>query len=99
MVNYLYFEKRGPRDGCVDLLGCFEYESYSVLAGQTGKQFITSANSEEELQKEADEMGLDVDVSSLNWFSKFTYQEASVPSCPPSDFDPAYAGERWDDDY
>ena len=36
-----------------------------------------------------------------HWFKRLEVQEeinARYPTLPPSDFDPTYAGERWDED-
>lgn len=97
--KYDYFEKRRNPDRSVDLLGFRPYPRHSVLAGQMGKHFLLSANTESELQSEADRAGYKVDVNSINWFHPMISAEASLPSTPQSWFDPSFAGERWDDDY
>lgn len=97
--KYDYFEKRMNPDGSIDLLGFKPYPRHSVLAGQIGKHFLLSADTEGELQKLADEAGIKTTVASLGWYSKWLSAEASLPQTPPSWFDPSYAGERWDDDY
>lgn len=99
-TKYEYFQKRKSEDGSVELLGFFTYERSSVLAGQTGKRYLCSGDTEEQLQDVATREGYDVVIADLNWFSKFLFQEASVPLNPPPDFDHYDAGEYWgEDDY
>lgn len=66
------------------------YENTSVLAGQYRRCFIDNFNTIEEAQKaypDADESGS-------------TKINIPMSDCPPSDFDPADAGEVWhEEDY
>lgn len=74
-----------------DVYGHGRYERSSVLAGQLGRSFQDSFATLEEAKAaypQAEETGS----------SKFMYSQLSMPSSPPSGFDPADAGERWNPD-
>jgi hypothetical protein len=66
------------------------YDSSSVLEGQPFRQLVKPYNTLEKAK--ADNPGVKVD----EYGSK---PEVHIPTNPPSWFDPANAGERWNDDY
>jgi hypothetical protein len=75
------------------VFGHGEYPEDSVLAGQYARGFIDSFDTLEEAQAVYPE-------------AEFSELKTGIPSgwrvmsdLPPTDFDPYYAGERWDDDY
>lgn len=75
------------------------YERSSVLAGQSSRVFL-AGGSVAELQAEFS--GADVlDHSSKAWQDPngSLADLSGLPSCAPDWFDPADAGESWDDDY
>lgn len=73
--------------------GVYRYDTYpesSVLAGQERRSFIDSFPTLAEAQAEYPE---------AEWNGDGTgYREIVIPRDPPEWFDPANAGETWDDD-
>lgn len=68
-----------------------EYDDSSVLAGQYRRCFLDTFQTVEEAlvaYPSAEVLGHSTRVS-----------VPPMPSCPPKWFDPADAGERWDEDY
>ena len=75
------------------------YPSSSVNEGMTMRAFVDDFANKDEATAAAEEiksqLGIDVDISESSGYVK---QE--LPMSPPSDFDPADAGEAWgEDDY
>ena len=77
------------RDGWA-VYGHGTFEPTSVLAGQPSRTFLDSFDS----VNEAEEKYPDAEVVRGS-----TRVECTLPATPPSWFDPAAAGERWDEDY
>jgi hypothetical protein len=78
-------------NGDVWLWGFGEYEEGSVLAGQERNVRLEAFDSMEQARKEYPDVRVDEGVP---------ISRATVPICPPSDFDPMDAGEAWgEDDY
>ena len=74
---------------CVTLYGYGFYPRSSVLAGQSRDVQLAYFGNMDEAKAAHPDVPVD------------GYAGAStpmVPSCPPSDFDPADAGESWDED-
>lgn len=75
------------------VFGHGEYPEDSVLAGQYARGAVDTFDTLEEAQKaypQADVPEYSTRVPS-GWIP--------MSHNPPSDFDPAYCGERWDEDY
>lgn len=71
-----------------------KYPESSVLAGQYQRVKCHWYETTEEAQAEYPQATVnDSPALPLEWIAP------SVPSCPPEGFDPADAGERWDEDY
>jgi hypothetical protein len=86
-----YKSIRHEPDGSVIVLEHFTYQESSVLAGQSGHRLSLpdcAFDSEEAARKAHPD--IECTSSRLD-------PVASVPRCPPADFDPAYAGESWDE--
>jgi len=64
------------------------YPEDSVLAGQHRRCYLESYDSLEEAKK----------AYPMAETGCLGYPPAKVSSIPPSDFDPLFAGERWDDE-
>lgn len=82
-------EPLGREDGVMAVEHGF-YEESSVLAGQSRRQVLGFFDSVEEAKKEypnAEVLGYQ------------TRSGSYMSDIPPSDFDPADAGERWEEDY
>ena len=84
-----YISTRSHDDGSVDILEHFYYGPSSVLEGQMGKRFIDVFPSMEAAIKAYP--GAEGCTSSI-WDPV-----ATAPHCPPPCFDPADAGESWDE--
>ena len=72
-----------------------EYPRDSVLAGQYMRGAVCYYDSLEQAQAEYP----NAEVVAENETTKLPSWWFSMSDCPPSDFDPDYCGERWDDDY
>ena len=99
MAKYDYYQLRHNEDGSIDLLGFGVYGLGSVLEGREKKVYLFSAPDLGELQAEADRRGIDVQVADLHVYHPMLHPDPDPGPIPPSWFDPADAGERWDDDY
>jgi hypothetical protein len=77
--------------GEFDVYGHGTYPRHSVLAGQHQRVWLDSFSSVK--------LALGAYPNAEVLESSTRIFGATVPSCPPSDFDPADAGERWDEDY
>ena len=75
---------------CVELHEIGEYDESSVLAGQMYDRVIEDYDTMTEAQIANPDVEVHTSVSGIR---------ATVPSLAPEGFDPADAGERWDDDY
>lgn len=71
------------------LCTCGDYPEYSVLAGQYCRALQIAYDSLEEAK--AANPGVEVVEDGCPVV-------ASVPDVAPADFDPSYAGERWDEE-
>lgn len=98
MSNRPYRKIEFPSRGatyCEERYGVYEYgiyPPYSVLAGQSQRSFLGSFETLKEAQDEfPDAIWEEEDGSG--------FQPVVIPHEPPAWFDPADAGERWDDDY
>lgn len=94
MSNFTIRPDRHHPDGPIMNHEVYEWQTYprsSVLAGQSREVIVDCF----ETLEEAQEAYLQAEFSD----SRPSYGHLGVSSCPPSDFDPSYAGERWDDDY
>jgi hypothetical protein len=83
-----------PSPGQPDRYGVYKYDEYprgSVLEGTERRSLLGQYDSLEEAQKEHPEAEWNGGGSG--------YREIVIPDTAPGWFDPAYAGERWSDDY
>ena len=78
---------------CVWLWGYGTYERGSVLSGQHKEVRIECYDTVEKAKEDWPLVPVR-DDGTVN--SKFL-SAPMLPSCPPNDFDPAYAGESWDE--
>jgi len=85
---------RREEDG-VDAYKAGVYPESSVLHGQRRNEFVVHFDSMEEARKVYPD-AVEIHKQSLDWETSLT---SGMPSEPESWFDPADAGERWDDDY
>lgn len=98
MKNRKTIEKDEHGDWCVYEHGV--YERRSMLHGQPRRCYLDEYKTVEEAKQahpnadviEGTSRPYQPPVQSLADLS-------GLPKCPPSDFDPADAGEHWDDDY
>lgn len=91
--DYLTIEPSVHRDGEFAVYGHDTYPRSSVLAGRHRRTFLDSFESPEaaaEAYPEAD---------AIEWSSRAPDHDDPLGPNPASWFDPAAAGERWDDDY
>lgn len=86
-VKFDYYEKRGNRDGTVDVLGFGTYGRRSVLSGQPMKKFLGCFPSEAAAESV---------YGSMHWWNKYLSAEASVSHLPGED-DPVPGGMYPDD--
>ena len=68
------------------------YEETSVLAGLPSRTYIRHFDTVEEAQDAYPE-------ATVSGSTKMDYAGVELPHSPPDWFDPADAGERWEDDY
>jgi hypothetical protein len=87
-----YKSIRPEPDNTVVVLEHFTYSESSVLAGQAGKR-LALPDCAFDTEEEARKAHPDIECTSSRWDPV-----ASVPHCPPADFDPAYAGESWEEE-
>lgn len=92
--KYEWYEKRLMEDGSVDVLGYYEYEQSSVLAGQIGKVFIETFDFNADGQSA--EAAAEAKYGSMNWFNQYTSPQVSLSHLPGED-DPVPGGMYPDD--
>lgn len=87
--KFEYYEKRQSGDGRIEVLGYRKYPRSSVLAGQLGKVFVESFDTEEEAEAK---------YGSMNWWNKWLSASPSVSHLPgEDDFVPGGAyPDDWD---
>jgi len=97
MKNSKYdYLKMHAVDGMIDVKSYTHngYPKSSVCVGMTLIKFVGT------FETETDAMVAFPELTEDCYSSKFMDADLTrMPSMPPADFDPYYAGERWEDDY
>lgn len=76
------------------------YPDSSVLAGQPSRTFLDMGDTLEALQAEWPTAEvIDHSTKPFRTGNETLAELSGLPACEPDWFDPADAGERWDDDY
>jgi hypothetical protein len=90
-----------PMDDEFWLVGHGVYERGSVLAGQARRALVSPHATVEEAQAACPMVADVLDHSTRAYRDPggSLGDMSGLPSCPPSGFDPGYAGESWDEDY
>jgi len=86
-------------EGEMAAYGHGQYPEHSVLAGQAQRAWLAGGTAEQ--LKTAYPHADVLDHSSKVWRdpNASLAELSGLPACAPDWFDPANAGERWDDDY
>ena len=76
------------------------YPQSSVLAGQARRTHLDTGDTLEALQEDWPKAEvIDCSTKPSRTGNESLAELSGLPSTPPAWFDPANAGERWDDDY
>ena len=75
------------------------YERSSVLAGQARRVFLQGGSREDLQTQFPDAEVLEHSTKPMRFGGESLADLSGLPKCAPEWFDPADAGERWDDDY
>lgn len=89
MSRYSIIEPNKTGDG-VNVYEIDKWPRSSVLAGNVRKSFINAFEHLYDAKKAYPKAEVSDYIMSVN---------RDIGPCPPSDFDPYYAGESWNDDY
>ena len=82
------------------VVGHGTYESSSILAGQYKRSLIHAFDTAEEAKVAYPKAEvIEGSTRPMRSGNESLADLSGLPKCPPSDFDPADAGESWDEDY
>ena len=87
-----------PEGGGFAVYGHGTYDRRSVLEGQHRRCFIECYPTQADAKKDFPDAE-EANTRPFRTGDESLADLSGLPECPPHDFDPADAGERWDDDY